>query len=94
MRTPQIGILPLHGTQTDLDFSYPFSKSETDIHELHLLLSRSRYLELLPRAKLTLFVCLEEENSSQILAHATSFPSLTRICYSSSSKRGETQPRG
>jgi len=28
------------------------SRSETDIHELHLLLSRSRYLELLPRGEI------------------------------------------
>ncbi len=28
------------------------SKSETDIHELHLLLSRSRYLEPLPRSEI------------------------------------------
>ena len=28
------------------------STSETDIHELHLLLSRSRYLELLPRCQI------------------------------------------
>ncbi len=28
------------------------SKSETDIHELHLLLSRSRYLEPLPRGEI------------------------------------------
>ena len=45
------------------------SKSETNIHQLHLLLSRSRYLEFLPRCQIRHFSTMELVDGQTLAEH-------------------------